>query len=182
METYTQSTVTSNLTQLIQESDAVAQYLQPGSDLGMDLYLGAVTLSPVEDFISLCFNKRGTETVEWNTWNSSVTTKIRITDVDVVYWGDHPLETLVEDAIEEGELDEDYKEGDIPEELVNQADGCLLDFIEDGFEELTGVRGEVITKPVSFGCYGGWVATVRLPQTVSVTDTKGGVKARLVAA
>jgi len=188
METYTQPTMTAtvhpDLAQLIQESKGVAEYLQPGKNLGVALLLEPVNITPIKgsrNGITLFLNKEGTETVEYGVWGSTTTTKIRITNVDVVYWLDHPIDTLIEDAIEEGELDEDYEEDDISEELINQADKHLLDFIEDGFEELTGVRGEVITEPMSFSCHGGWVATVRLPQTVSVADTSGGIKARLVA-
>ena len=190
METYTQPTVTttaqSDLAQLIQESNAVAEYLQPGTNLGVDLLLNPVHITPVKGDrgqVTLNFNKQGTETVEYGSWGCTTTTKIRITHVDVVYWMDHPIDTLIEDAIEEGRLDEDFYllDEEAPEDIVNEADKHLIQFIEDGFEELTGERAEVVNTPESFSCYGGWVATVRLRQTVSVARTDEGVKARLVA-
>ncbi len=108
--------------------------------------------------------------------------KVRCDTFKVVFWGDHPLEGLLEIAVSEGELSEEEAEEDCPQSYIDLAEECLNDVITEELYERLGVDAEVISKESQSYCpMGGWSVIVKSKDLYSV-DCQLAAKARVVNA
>jgi hypothetical protein len=108
--------------------------------------------------------------------------KVRCDTFEVVFWGDHPLEGLLENAILEGELSEEEAEDDCPQSYIDLAEECLNDVVTEELYERLGIDAEVISEESqSYHPMGGWSVIVKSKDLYSV-DCQLSAKARVVAA
>lgn len=112
----------------------------------------------------------------------NVLTKVRCDTFEVVYWGEHPLDSIIEDAILEGELSEEDAEDDCPQSYINLAEECINDTVTEELYERLGIDVEVISKKVqSYSSRGGWSVIVKSKDLYSV-DCQLAAKARVINA
>ena len=107
--------------------------------------------------------------------------KIRCDVFKVVYWGEHPAESFVEEAIAEGGIDEEVDE--IPQNMWEQGEQLLMEVIEDEVTERLGMEVDVLSAESEPYCsMGGRVVYVRSRNRYSVDLTRRQPIARVIAA
>ena len=97
-------------------------------------------------------------------------TKIRCDEFKVIYWADHPAECMFEEAIEDGEIDEDTEE--IPDNMWEEGETILQDLIEEELFDRLGLDVTINMPSELYSPYGGYVVYVRTKDRYSIDLTR----------